>query len=462
MAPRTAARAGVALVCALALSWPTCSAGARDQSLHNAMEVEAGNSSVVVALGRHDNMTPVTHEEEEGPRGTGKDQEGPADKHEEHSALSPPQPHRWQNTSMKNTSMKNTSMKDHRWQKTVPYFLGLPEFNGTVCEREKDKVKHDLVLHDNWLTRFYWCVPFLIVPLILNLAYCFSSGAVLKAFGASMQTWCGFFIANWLTMILISPKLMTALFPALKFDLKELRLSSSPASISFHPLLRILSVAAWGVIVRVVAAAHENPDILKLFSSLPPDESVSRDHAAATFKPVSIYMNPKRSMDDVMMRFTGQSLLMMYYWAHLEKSENDLDRASCSVLRMQFICIVLAVVPFLQGVLRAAMGKEFVANAGLWMMLLRSRGYKVADEEEFTKTRRSEIRIRMVMGFVVNQVYNGMLLFTVHTLCFFDPFLNVIKTLFCVAIITKVSAEDEAVEIHTTVDEIGKEGHAPR
>ena len=90
-----------------------------------------------------------------------------------------------------------------------------------------------------------------------------------------------------------------------------------------------------------------------------------------------------------------------------------------------------------------------------------ARGYKVADEE-FTNTCRSEMYIRMVMGFFVNQVYNGILLFTVHTLCFFDGYLNLIKTLFCVALITKVSQEDEPIEIHTTAGEIGKEGDTSR
>jgi len=410
----------------LALCWPTGSTGARDDSLHAQMELEV--------RGRHDDK--ATEKEDLGV-----------------SPVSPPAaepktaPELASNVS---EGVPETTTNDGSWfwQHTVPPLLGLGEYNAARCaSAQKETTKND-----NWLSRLYWCIPVMIPPLLLIAAcpflYWFSASAVRKDLHNLVLSYAGFFIANWVILYILNPastprKVIGTVFGSnLKYN------KPGVGIINFEPAMMLLMVATCGVFFRVIATGR--------------NEGLSCDSASATFKPADIYMNLNRSISDVMVRFIGQSFLMWYYCAALiEKTEEMLFRF-CSVPRVQFVCIVLLALPCLQGVLRAALGKDFLTNIGSWKMLLNSREYKVAGQEKVMESSPIENYMRAAMGFLVNQVYPGMILFTIHAMIFHLSYLDLTKTLFSVAFITKLDDEpDDVAQIHVLGDESDKEGEAP-
>jgi len=332
-------------------------------------------------------------------------------------------------------------LKSHFWQETVPFMLGLGKFDATVCAHDKTHYDSDKI--QAWYDRLRWVAPIMIPSLFLLLGcpflYCLSSGSVRKDMGGFILSYAGFFIANWVMLAIMN------MFATrnLHTDLGNLGLGT----INFAPFLMIFTVAAGGVIFRVVAAA--------LY------EEISCDHDSAIIKPTNVYMNLNRSICEVILRFFGQQFLMWLYCAELEHMTERLNLRFCAVPRVHFVCIILVALPCLQGVVRAALGKDFIANLGPWMKLSRSCGYIVVGEEQFRRTSRMEIYMRIMMGFVVNQVYQGILLFTIQTLCFQVSYLDFVKDLFAVAFITTLDDESgDVTEIHIIGEDDDKEGEA--
>jgi len=331
----------------------------------------------------------------------------------------------------------------------VPVYLGLGHYNAAKCAEKK--TNEETTKNNNWLSRLYWCVPVMIPPLLLVLAcpflYWFSTSAVRKDLQNLVLSYSGFFIANWIVLYILNPtstprrEYRKLLGSYLQFD-KE-----GVGTINFEPAMMLLMVATCGVMFRVIATGL--------------NEGLSCDNAPNTIKPADIYMNLNRSISDVMVRFIGQSFLMWYYCAALiERTEEMLFRF-CSVPRVQFVTIVLLALPCLQGVLRAALGKDFFTNIGSWKMLVRSREYKTVGQEQVIALNYVENYMRAAMGFLVNQVYPGIILFTIHAMIFHLSYLDLTKTLFSVAFITKLDDEpDDVAQIQLIGDENDKEGEA--
>lgn len=403
----------VVRICVLALCWPIGAKGARDESLHTHMELEVRQNSVMMARSRHEDMA--------------RDKIAQNTTKKEHDiVVSQHAPHKFE-------------LKSHFWQETVPLMLGLGKFDATVCAEDKTHYDSDMI--QEWYNRLRWVVPVMLPSFLLLLGcpflYCLSSGSVRKEMGGFILSYAGFFMANW-AMLAIMNQFATHY---LHIDLNSLGMGN----LNIAPFLMIFTVAIGGVIFRVVAAAL--------------NEGISCDHDSAIIKPTNVYMNLNRSICEVIMRFIGQQFLMWLYCAELEHMTEQLHLRFCAVPRVHFVCIILGALPCLQGVLRAALGKDFIANLGPWMKLSRSRGYKVVGEEQGRRTSRMEIYMRIMMGFVVNQVYQGILLFTIQTLCFQVSYLDFVKDLFAVAFITTLDDEGgDVTEIQTIGEEDDKEG----
>jgi hypothetical protein len=339
------------------------------------------------------------------------------------------------------------------WQDKVPVMLGLGAYNEARCQ--EGKTKEETTKNDNWLSRLYWCVPVMFPPFILILTcpflYLYSTAEVRKDLNNLVLSYAGFFIANWIILYLLNPES----FPRRELGrhLKKTDPKGHIVGINGEPTMMLLMVATCGVIFRVVATAHGEHE----------DASVSArtENASATIKPADIYMNLNRSISDVMVRFIGQSFLMWYYCAALVERTDAMLFRFCSVPRVQFVCIVLLALPCLQGVLRAALGKDFLTNSGSWNMILESRAYKTVGKDKVTETSLIENYIRAAMGFLVNQVYPGIILFTIHAMIFHLSYLDLTKTLFSVAFITKLDDEpDDVAHIEIIVYDTDKEGES--
>lgn len=412
----------------LALCWPTGSTGARDDSLHAQMELEV--------RGRHDEK--ATEREDLWV-----------------SLVSPPAAEPKTTPELTNNvseATKHVSQNVSKfWQDTVPVWLGLGKHNETRCAESKKA--EETSKNDNWLSRLYWCVPIMIPPLLLvsalPLLYWFSASAVRNDLQNGALSYAGFFIANWVMLYILNPEST----PRKVFGTNLKYEKDGVGTVNYEPALMLVMVATCGLIFRVIATGQ--------------NEGLSCDNASATFKPADIYMNLNRSISDVMVRFIGQSFLMWYYCAALIERTESMLFSFCSVPRVQFVCIVLVALPCLQGVLRAALGKDFLTNIGSWKMLVYSREYKVEQKKGVKswsdKLESSPIQnyMRAVMGFLVNQVYPGMILFTIHAMIFHLSYLDLTKTLFSVAFITKLDDEpDDVAQIHVIGDESDKEGEA--
>jgi len=294
----------------------------------------------------------------------------------------------------------------------------------------------------------------MIPPIISIMSYpvifYYSKPAAREDMGTLTRSYAGFFFANWATLFILREGIFVRMFAGmgiqLKFDIEVYGMGHY--TVHLGAVLMIFTVAVCGIIFRVVAMAQT--------------DGISCEHPSAKIKPDNIYMNLNRPISQVIMKFTGQSFLMWMYCAYLqETTTTQLAFRSCSAARMQFVSIIMVVLPCLQGVFRDALGKEFFANVGPWMVLRRCRGYRDVDSEEQSAVTSIEIYNRLMMDFLVNQVYIGILLFTMHSLCFHASYIDLVTNLFAVAFITTLDDEaDDVTEIIIIGDEDDKYGES--
>jgi len=87
------------------------------------------------------------------------------------------------------------------------------------------------------------------------------------------------------------------------------------------------------------------------------------------------------------------------------------------------------------------------------MALVRSRGYQLAGGKEVV-TSRIEMYNRLMMDFLVNQVYRGIIVFTMQSVCLFDMYLDLVLNVFAVGFITTLDEEgDDVTEFYIIGDE---------
>jgi len=464
----------VARILVLAICWPTGSSGARDDSLHAQMELEIVQNSVMVR-DRHGDTTKskLNHH-------TGKREEEP--KGSRHKSIGKNQNSTWNITSP-------------FWQNDVSYFLGFgraEDDNSTKCDEEhamadQDKQNGGSATVGNWLSRLYWNFPIMIPPfvVILSLPFmcCFSgSGSkVHKDLGKFVFSYVGFFVANWAVLAIMTPGFFASRLSAtLKADhaitFKRMSMKEEfKYSMDYESMLRILTVATGAVIFRAVAhmlgpqeakliatqRQHGNPS--RRSQAAPPvqqdgpttaqDVPKTGPTSVKDIMPGNIYMNLNRPLSQVLVKFTGQSFLMWMYCAFLSNMcETRLPYLKCSAARMQFTCIVLIALPVLQALIRADLGKEFFENQASWMALVRSREYKLGPT--LMVTSRLEIYNRLMMDFLVNQVYRGVIVFTMHSVCLFETYLDLVLNVFALSFITKLDEETgDITAIHLLDDE---------
>lgn len=450
----------VARIYVLALCWPTGSTGARDESFHTRMELEVRQNAVVSARSRHGDtanskLNESTSSREEDQAGSRRNRHHQEEHHDQEKPGNG-KTKKWNVATHEHKEEEDdegtapVELQSHFWQERVPVWLGLHTFDGKECA--KDSSLNVKSKRNNWLSRLGWFFPVMIPPIIAILSYpviyYYSKPAARADMGTLTRSYAGFFIANWAILFILKPGIFVTMFE--KWGIKlffDVEINGIGYTIHIGAMLMIFTVASCGIIFRVAALALS--------------EGISCVHASATIKPDNIYMNLNRPISQVIMKFTGQSFLMWMYCAYLQDTATQqLAFRSCSAARMQFVCIIMVVLPCLQGVFRDALGKEFIANLGQWMVLIRAREYEVAGEEQSVITR-VEIYNRLMMDFLVNQVYLGILLFTMHSLCFHASYIDLVTNLFAVAFITTLDDEaDDATDITIIGDEDDKDGEA--
>jgi len=326
------------------------------------------------------------------------------------------------------------------WQERVPVWLGINTFNGTRCAT--DPTLNVKSKKNNWLSRLGWFLPVMVPPVIAILScpviYYYSKPAARADMGTLTRSYVGYFLANWAMLFVLKPGIFIRMFAKVGIDVYfDIDFNGIFYTVHFGAMLMIFTVATCSVIFRVIAIAMTDGMIC--------------DHVPAKFKPDNIYVNLNRPISEVIMKFTGQSFLMWMYCAYLQDMATmQLSFRACSAARMQFVCIIMVVLPCLQGVFRDALGKEFLVNLGPRMALIRARGHRhVGGVEEESLITRVEIYNRLMMDFLVNQVYLGILLFTMHSLCFHASYIDLVTNLFAVAFITTL--DDEAVDVTEVV-----------
>jgi hypothetical protein len=371
-------------ICVLALCWPIGSMGARDESLRALLELEVQQGSHV----QHGNATKAP----------------PAGSHGHHG----------------NAASASVKMTSPFWQSHVPYWLGIGQYNAKHCADEPATliaIKGKFQLPDESNKHMLRSVPVMIPPMVilstLPCMYYLSSLAERKHLGNFIGTYIGFFIGNVIALRLLVPQ--DGLFNR------------------WNDTALLLLVAIVGVFFRVIAVALT--------------DRISCDLDSANIKPANVYMNMSRPISQVVPKFIGQSFLMWMYCAHLLDTAHGPKGSflNCSVAKVQWTCVVMIALPCLQGIVGAGFGREFIARLGPWMALARSPRYKLAGGEQTVTVSLLAIYNRMMMDFLVNQVYRGIVTFTMYSACLFDAYLAFVLNVFAVAFITAL--DDEADDV---------------
>jgi len=517
----------VAHIYVLALCWPTGSTGARDESLHNQIELEVGQKSVMLSRAGHGDTAksklkhPTGNAEEDyhAPRpinSVGKSSRtrspGRTEHTHQHGGMIPGTGNTSNTSNTSNTTATAVNISEF-WQNVVPFWLGLGRFSEKKCAEEDNtnvNARGHPTGHDNWLSRLFWNVPimFPVFFVILSSPFMFyfsSSGSSLREdFEHLVFDYAGFFVANWAVFLIMTPGFFIWMLKVdrLKFQQKHTMGGwfSFEYAVDLECIFRIVAVATGTVLFRVVATvatageeerkakaaeeerkakateeerkakAAEEEAAAKSFGlesaagSPQPLEPAAGSPATAgcdhtsikKIKPSNIYMNMNRPLNQVIVKFTGQSFLMWMYCAFLQdKAETKVPYIGCTETRMQFTFIVLLFLPILQLVVQAGIGTEFIANRGRWMALARSREFQLAGGKPFV-TSRIEMFNRLMMDFCVNQVYRGIIVFTMQSVCLHDMYLDLVLNVFAVGFITTLDEEDgDVAEIYIIGDENG-------
>lgn len=172
--------------------------------------------------------------------------------------------------------------------------------------------------------------------------------------------------------------------------------------------------------------------------------------------PTDVFMNFEKPIGDVIFRFFGQTILMWIFCASLiiklkkEKGESNDPTEHFSALVKSWMSIegektvnepivlwnglVLFILPLLQGIVRSSLGNEFFGDIHLWKKIMASGSYKLTGSggsgtasrgissraplpvdkaETGVKVSLVSVKMRGFMACVVNQVYFGVLAYTI-------------------------------------------------